>query len=603
VPPLWVDESLCLATQAEHAAGELVKAHAIYLFYGTAYASWHRFISQPGTPDAMVWRGPERRWDLVPRKPLFTYAVMTKHLHAVEPVRKVDLAGGQAVAYQFRHKDETLVTAWRWDDGPTVDLALAVPAGVNAVDVYDMWDHKQTLRPLGGRVVVGLTDRPVYIRFRGRPATLAGVKQPCVSVARARISTLAPGDVTVRVSNTFGRRLDGPLRLDLPAGWQASPAAQSVRLGPGATADATFRVTAGTEYPTGRRYPATLRVASAALVPVALELVEPIALGLGMTQVGDRAAVVVRIDNSGPATSGDLALTTGLTCQPRPATIDRRGVRLAPRGTTHVTVPLDCPINRPDMLPVEATFTTHDRRTSRASEVLCAFFCTRAPRAHAQTGSLDDGDWAGVEPFVLASDLYVKYHEPVHTARFFYRYWCNDQAWRGAEHWHVKLWQQWDEANLYLRVKVRETNHINDFRGSSIWAGDALQIAVDAQPFEPGRQRHGFIVALTSADGVVVHRYARPFSSDLPKGKANIRGAVKAQIKWYPDKNYTVYDLAFPKAQIAPAKLAAGSVIGLTLININRHYDNTVDPPVMRFGTGIYGPSDRPADVRVNLVR
>ena len=606
VPPLWVDEAHCNQTSHEHTATEIVKMHTIFVHYGVEMASWIRFIWRAGTPDAMLWRCLERKWDMLPRMPFFTYAVMTRHLHAVQPVRKIDLASGQAVGYLFRHGDESVLAAWRWEPGPAVPLRLVLPPTTRDVSVFDVWDDKRVLRAHHRQVVVGLSASPVFVRFAGKPVSVGMAATWATSPAAVSINTTTPVDVPVEVANVLGVPVEATVRLALPAQWQAEPAQRPVRLAPGATATVRFRVRAGGDYRTDRPYAGWAEVASGgsvwARVPVAMRLVEPIRLTLGMTRRGRAAAVKVRLHNSGPDAAGALEIVTHLTDALRPTTIARGGLRLKPGQTTDVVVPLACPVGQPDMYPIEATFTTAAGRVSRTREVLSALFSTHAARPHAVDARLDDGDWQGVEPVVLASDVYAKFHEPVHTLKFFYRFWCNEGMWKGPEHWHVHLWTQWDEANLYLRVKVRQVNHLNDFRGQSIWAGDALQICIDADPLKPGKQRHRFNAALTSADGVVVLHRAAPFGRAQPDGLANVAGVVKTAIKWYPESHYTVYELAFPRDRIVPVRLEPGGMVGLTVVAVNRHYPTSLDPPALRFGTGMYVRSCDPADVRINLV-
>lgn len=606
VPPLWVDESMC-GTSQEDTAAEIVKMNAIYLFYETAYANWHPFIHHQGIPSAMFCRCPDRQGDIVPRMPFFTYAVMTKHLRGVTPAEKFDLGSGAAVAYLFRHGTESVLVAWKWEEEEAVQVRLTLPEEQKAVALFNLWDARTTLHPKNRQILFGLTTSPIFLRFEGKPGEVVALTKPVMSVATVSVSTASPAEVPVEITNMHDVPLEGTVRLIVPQHWKTEPTDMPVKLASGASMKATLRVRAGGDYLTGTRHEGMVNIVSAggvvASVPIALNLVEPIKLSLRMTKAGNDAAVVTRVENLGPAVTGKLALKTAFTRSLRPAVLVRESLQLKAGETTEVTVPLDCPVNQPDMYPVEAEFATSEGRTSKATETLSAFFCTRASRPHAITGQLEDDDWQGVEPQVLASDLYAKFHEPVHTYSYFYRYWANDMAWKTPEHWHVKLWTQWDEENLYLRVKVRETNHLNEFRGQAIWAGDCLQIAVDASPFQPGKLRHGFNVALTKDDGVVVQRCFKPYGSELPTGAANLAGVVKANIKWYPDKRYCVYDLAFPKAQIVPARLAEGSVIGMTVINVNRQLREDVDPPVLRWGTGFYGAACDPMDIRVNLVQ
>lgn len=205
----------------------------------------------------------------------------------------------------FSNTDDTgirrnLTVRMSCDDGQTWPVSKVVVPGSAAYS---------TLTPLPGGRVGLLYERAGYQHITYSSFGLDWLGGVCAPVTLTVPGTARAGgtaDVTVRVVNQSGRRLPaGTVRLGLPAGWSAHPAAVPA-LGPGQSADVAVPVTIARTATGGVPVTATYRngdrsSSGTGTLTVTPDPSAPAAPGLSVVPVLDNVA-----EGGGPGLPGDV---------------------------------------------------------------------------------------------------------------------------------------------------------------------------------------------------------------------------------------------------------------------------------------------------------
>ncbi|MCK6512915.1 PKD domain-containing protein [Myxococcota bacterium] len=169
------------------------------------------------------------------------------------------------------------------------------------------------------------------------------------------------------------------------------------------------------------------------------------------------------------------------------------------------------------------------------------------PVAHAPAQVVIDGDlpeWSGATAVRLDGKSYVKL-----TA---------DRA--GDADLSVEFWWMWSSQGLYFAARVKDDQHVNNASPGTLWMGDSLQVALDADADRAGPNYdidgdYEYGLALlggkVESERTVIPQGANP---------ANLQAVIKRQ------GDTTIYEIFFPSASISPLKLQSNAVFFMSLL-------------------------------------
>ena len=171
-----------------------------------------------------------------------------------------------------------------------------------------------------------------------------------------------------------------------------------------------------------------------------------------------------------------------------------------------------------------------------------------APEASAPPSIDGDlGEWAGVPELALGGDTWE----------------ANGGTWDDEDDLSMTLMIQWDAENLYVASVVKDEAHINTKDGASIWDGDCVQYMVDPTgnltDTDNVVYEFGYALAGANSDTPMLTRWLQ---------NASAPGNFESEFAVVRDDGIgeTVYEVCLPKAQIAPAELVEGEVLGFGAI-------------------------------------
>jgi len=509
-------------------------------------------------------------------------------LSGLQFVRKLNLSGDQGVGYLFTRGDTSVLTAWTRSDVPALALTIKTPKSDSIVEVWDIWGDKVDVTAVNGVAHVGLSPWTQYIEIPGGAGAIAVEAPLTEGTTGMRLARGMDNRVSLNIPDRKQFPAQARMRLIAPDGWKVTPAGEAV-----------FSVRPGDDYPLNQQYPVRIEAADGekvyAVQPLDVELSEPLEMSVGLDWSGTTPALSVKIANRGSVLSGTLKVINQLTKGLRPERLSK-ALKIAGGRSMEVTLPLDCYGQRPDAYPVTVTLENDKGVLAGAERYVTAMGVTKAKNPHPADGALVSPTWQGVAPQVMDSRIWLDGNEFANTMGFFYRAEQNDGTWTGPEMFSVKLYQQWDDDNYYLRAVVKDRQHLNPYIGAGIWSGDALQLRFRKVTADGKNPQTFYSVALNGRNEAEVWRHA---GNELCPATGDIPGIKRAIVR-HETEQTTVYDLVFPKAEIAPVSLKAGATVQVSIVVLNRINEMGLDPMVMRWGRSIYCPGGE--DVEVTLV-
>jgi len=116
----------------------------------------------------------------------------------------------------------------------------------------------------------------------------------------------------------------------------------------------------------------------------------------------------------------------------------------------------------------------------------------------------------------------------------------------------------WDDGTFYFSALVKDDKHENKGSGDSIWNGDGVQFTID-----PTNAKKDY--------GNYVYEYGYSLTTKPSVWRWSVNPASKGETSKYAivrddSAGTTIYEVAIPVGDIAPAQLAAGKVIGFSVI-------------------------------------
>jgi len=167
-------------------------------------------------------------------------------------------------------------------------------------------------------------------------------------------------------------------------------------------------------------------------------------------------------------------------------------------------------------------------------------------------------EWSNIPGVFLTGSLTVTGQVDGHDV-------YNDWETLGVETWEsdadlsATFYAAWDDSDFYFACLVKDDVHGNAGSGDGIWNGDALQVTIDPTnaKVDYGNWVYEYGYALTTTGASVFRWSVNPASTGETSTFAIVRDDVAGT---------TTYEIAIPKGDIAPAVLAVGKVLGLSMI-------------------------------------
>lgn len=166
-------------------------------------------------------------------------------------------------------------------------------------------------------------------------------------------------------------------------------------------------------------------------------------------------------------------------------------------------------------------------------------------------GVISDGEWDNCMPILLDSKNQVQ----------------KISNWTGIDDLSGTAYAKWDSNYLYMAYRVRDNIHCQDFKGSDIWRGDSVQLAIDGGRENHSASGHSFQFGFAADGSGSVEKWCWIAPREYQKGGCDfINAAIKTE------ENETVYELAIPWKELLNDNRSAeehGYVGISTLINDN----------------------------------
>ena len=206
---VWITESYAptppgrsqvdLRTSADY----LVRNYICSLGIGVRVNEWYQFqdgvwFAQRPNPDDIEYNFGIVYTDLTPKPAYVAYGTMTQQLEGARYVGRLDLGADDLYAARFERKGETVDVLWSYREKHETDLPwwppenykdasrkpaepwverwrepveVTLPA-LRTVTVTDIMGNSRDVDPTDGRVVLGLTGSPIYVRGVGEMPVL-----------------------------------------------------------------------------------------------------------------------------------------------------------------------------------------------------------------------------------------------------------------------------------------------------------------------------------------------------------------------------------------------------------------------------------------------
>ncbi len=517
-----VTATLGTAVPEREKAAHVYKRYAVAESHGVLASWW--FVLQ------WVNTGEFRYCSLIdpgtgePHEAAAAYSRLSAALEGARFVRKVDF-GGDAWVYEWEKPGRRFYVAWA--EGEGAGAVAALPCGTGTGTVTDVAGHQWDVRVAGG-LTVGLRDEPLLCELPAGGSN--GPQAPSHDLPQAPLSLARGASCQLPVPS-----FDGLLTVETPAGILASdPQGGALRLvaAPEADLGLHWLVVRHRRDDTDVGF---LRQSLAVTPPVALDL-RP------LPGPGGSAAVAASVTNlSATPLSGMLTIHSPLSVGPRAETIQVPFSGLGAEQTGQIAVPLWAGANPAARYPTTmAVETAEGVRDELARDLVFA------PAPRTLTPPAIDGDlsdWQVEFPITVGPDT----GETSHPA---------DGPPSSPADLSARAAVRWDEANLYLAVRVTDDVHRNDQTAGALWDGDGLQLGFAPEPYVPASAYEEWGVALTAAG---VERWAWRAAPGRPTGRLDFPcGIVRGD-------GETLYELAIPWALLPAVQPAEGTVIGLGL--------------------------------------
>ena len=496
-----------------------------------------------------------------PHEAAAAYARLTDALEDASFVARLPGPEG-AYLYAWRKADRWLYIVW--SEGRETLAPITLTCGTGTGSVTDVAGHQWSVKATSG-LTVDLEYEPLLIDLPAgdEPAAAASALEPeppSQSVARG---------AAMDIPTPLGP--DVQLTWDAPSGLVAETSDQgeaTVKAQPGALLGKHWLVLRAGDPGAGNEI----------LLRRQVTITPPLSVDLRPMPARDGSVgVIATVSNlSAEPIAGHLKVLSPVSAGARPDVIAVPFEGLAPRGKKAMTIPL---LGQADPLaryPFELAVETSVGVRDSLSRTLVFTPASKAPGPPQIDGDL--AEWE--EPFPIAIGLNTG--EQSHP---------QDGAPEGPEDISARAALGWDEANLYVAVRVSDDVHANDQAEGAIWDGDGLQLGFAPEPYEASSPYYEWGIASTES-GIQGWSWRAP-----PGGQT---GAIRFPWAIKRTDAETLYEMAIPWDMLKGIAPAAGTSFGFGLClnekdKANRGY--------YCWHAGIAGEKDRARFGQVTLIR
>ncbi|WP_409344977.1 DNRLRE domain-containing protein [Paenibacillus sp. MBLB4367] len=532
--PIWINETgwptqldargVDEKTQADY----LIRAYVVALANGVEKIVWYDLINDGLTnvneDNFGLLRNPnDKLGSLTPKPAYSTYAAMTRKLNNASFVRR-DATDSDIRSYLFDKNGEDVRVLWT--TSPSVPAVIRTSSPIR---ISDMMGNTHTYVPDNGSVYVTLSGEPYFVE-----GELTAIEKDATFVLTGQSARVGDSmTFALKTDNasssafTYSLDVEGELYPVVTASGQ-----QTVQ-----TIDVSNANQPGTRQMTGFLMKGSdkiglLRSSAKALPPYEVQvrpvITDPDTLSKSLlagikNESQTKPLQVKRVEWRFGTQSGTKELNAAVPAGSSVlADIPLTGFGLGASSTIKVTVYFD------GFEPY-----TYEG-TAEFNPVL--------PRTVTVDGALDP-ETAAVSPSIDLSKGTVKM-----------------TGYQGAGDLSGSVWLNYDSSHLYLTAKIKDDTFSATSSGADIWKNDAIQFAIASGL--PGESPYWYEYGISQTpEGPQIYRWI------TPPGVA--KGAVtngRLSVTREEAQDYTIYELALPWSEVAPAKAAKNEVMSFSIV-------------------------------------
>ncbi len=395
--------------------------------------------------------------DFLPKKAYNAYKVMTQLLEGKTPQGRVDLWDDNLWGFSFAKGKNLTLVLWSHRGEGTVNLLTKV----RKVTVHDMYGKKRELTPREGKLLLDLSEEPVYVE--GLETVEVGSPPVQFLISRIRATGGTENEVSVLVENLFNKPVQGKVYLLAPDGWKVSPTEKEYQLPAGDYQYISFKITppinAQGDYPLRARLITKDGVQASAFSTV--QVTQPIAIALKPSLSSTLSpSLDVIIKNR---TSQNLKGTLSILSEELQLKEDRE-ISFSP-GDNRLSWPIGVSLDLDK--PYEVKASLHLEGITSSVERMVTFYpCMKTSRPPVIDGEISPEEWAEAVPIRVD------------------KYGIKEGEWRGSEDLSATAYFLWDDEQAYFAMRVVDDVFNQPYLGGDIWQGDSVQIGLAFSPLE-----------------------------------------------------------------------------------------------------------------------
>jgi len=513
---------------------------------GVRAMTWHNLVEWVGGPSLT-----ERNYGIVhvrdtdgvlePRPAYVAFGVTNRHLHDATLRRELDFLGATGRGYVFERAGQPIVALWDFGDKPR---EVTLDVGADEVTVADLMDVQRRVNTPGGRLRLTLDGSPKFVHGASA-ALLTDVR---LVRAEPEVVDVFPGQkatAKLTITNVSAKPQRLQWSFEPPDGWTLKLSHYDAQLAPKATAQASVELAA----------PTTAAYGDAA----ALGRVRADGKLVGTFALRVRVAPRLMLTSLQPAfVAADApAVAIGLQANDDVAKGAKAEVWIGDESAARVTLPaMKRGESRVQVVPlapgrvrlgsaetIKVSLAAAGAAAVEREQRLAFAPCVRVkPNAITIDGQLDD--WP--QQFIYFCDEWLVF---------------KPERWRDPHDLSASFAASWDAERLYLAVLVVDDVHVQDRAPGDVWAQDNIQLHINPAPDaqRDGRRPTCFEYGLSlTPRGPEVFRWMNPAGAASGVVKSVALAARRLG-------RTTLYEAAFPLAEIGRKQLRAGDRLGFAL--------------------------------------
>ncbi|MBC7326590.1 cellulase family glycosylhydrolase [bacterium] len=472
------------------------------------------------------------RRDFTSKKAYNAYKVMTKLLEGKTPEGKVDLWDDNLWGFAFAKGNTLTLVLWAAKEEGTVNLLTKA----KKVKVYDMLGKVKEISPKEGKLLLNLSEEPIYVEGLEK----AEVGSPPVQflTSRFRATGGTENEVSVLVENLFNKPAQGMVSLVLPEGWEATPKEKDYQLPAGDYQYLSFKIKPPMNASGDYLLKAVLQTKDGlkASASATIQITQPITLAFQpvlSASLSPALDLIIR-NRTSQTLKGTLSISSdelGLK--------DEKEISLNP-GDNKFSYQIGASIQFDKPYDVKATLQI-EQLTSTLERLVTFYPCIKTKKAPVIDGEFSPQEWAEAIPIRI--DLHG----------------IKEGDWKGPEDLSATAYFLWDDEQAYFAMRVVDDVFNQPYLGGDIWQGDSVQIGLALSPLEDVQgvfYAEGGL-ALTQRGKLlwVWHAPGIPFEGEFNELNFSIRR----------QGNEIIYEAAIPYREIN-FTLSSGSWIGLDIM-------------------------------------